>query len=284
MYRPLPPLPPPPPPTGTGRRSATVGVGADDLVSGEAVALELPASNIGLRIVSGLIDFITGYLLWFGARYLAFLLVGDTDDALVLGSLTLATIVAFVGYPTLCETVFRGKTLGHWAMGLRTVRDDAGPIGFRQALTRALIGVVEIYGCTGLPALITAAITRKNKRLGDILAGTYVISDRHRIKLPPSPAMPLALAHWAQHADMATLPPALTANIRQFLARRGTITPASRSQFASHLAAATLGFVSPAPPPDAPAEAVLEAVMAERRNRDAARIARDNRLRRRLLR
>ncbi len=40
--------------------SGTVGVGADDLVTGEAVALDLPHAGLGLRIVSGIIDLLVG--------------------------------------------------------------------------------------------------------------------------------------------------------------------------------------------------------------------------------
>ena len=37
---------------------ATIGVTEDDLVTGEAVALDLPPASIGLRILSGLLDLV----------------------------------------------------------------------------------------------------------------------------------------------------------------------------------------------------------------------------------
>src|SRR5688500_12207055 len=117
--------------------SSTVGVGADDLVTGEAVALDLPPAGIGLRLCSGILDLVVGYLAFVLFAFLAELLAGSTDDALVGAALTVATIGALVAIPTTMETLTRGKTLGHLVFGLRTVRDDAGPIGFRQAVTRA---------------------------------------------------------------------------------------------------------------------------------------------------
>ena len=134
----------------------TIGVGADDLVSGEAVALDLPPANIGLRVLSGLIDIVAGMSLWFALRYIGTALAGDTDDAMLIATLTVATILAIVAFPTAIETATRGKTLGHLALGLRTVRDDAGPISFRHALTRALVGSVELYSCMGFPALVAS--------------------------------------------------------------------------------------------------------------------------------
>ena len=53
------------------------------------------------------------------------------------------------------ETLTRGRSLGKLALGLRTVRDDAGPITFHHALVRALIGFVEIYVFSGIPAFFS---------------------------------------------------------------------------------------------------------------------------------
>ncbi|AZG46984.1 RDD family protein [Gordonia insulae] len=278
MYGPLPPTMVPPGVSGT------VGVGRDDLVSGEAVALDLPPAGIGLRMVSGLIDLVLGFAAWFALQWLSLKVVGDTDFALLAASFTLSMVTALVVVPTVMETLTRGKTVGHYALGLRTVRDDAGPIGFRHALTRALLGVVEIYGCWGLPALIAAVVTRKGKRFGDLLAGTYVIRDRHKLAAPEPIPMPPELAMWAKTADVAPLPDQLAIMVRQFLTRRDGLAPQARMLLGQRLLRDAAPFVAPAPPAGAPDEMVLAAIMAERRQRDTERLARDERLRRRLLR
>lgn len=261
----------------------TIGVGADDLVSGEAVALDLPPANIGLRVLSGLIDIIAGMSLWFALRYVGTALAGDTDDAMLIATLTVATILAIVAFPTAIETATRGKTLGHLALGLRTVRDDAGPISFRHALTRALVGSVELYSCMGFPALVASVVNRKGKRLGDLLAGTYVIRDRYKLRMPQPVPMPGYLEPWARSADIATLPPQLTLAIRQYFARRLKLTPSSRAIVLDRLVVETSRYVAPLPPPGTPGEYLLAAVLAERRRRDTERIGRENRLRQRLL-
>jgi uncharacterized RDD family membrane protein YckC len=263
--------------------SSTVGVGADDLVTGEAVALDLPHASIGLRMVSGLIDIAIGYAALIGLRLAAGPLVGGGDDALVAAVVTVMTIAAIVAIPTTFETVTRGKTIGHLALGLRTVRDDAGPIGFRQALTRAMLGVVELYACWGVPALVCALFSSKGKRFGDLLAGTYVVRDRQKIAMPPAAQMPAHLAAWASTADLAPLPDPLAVAVRQFLARAGTFTPSVRDQLGARLLEETRPYVSPPPPQGTHAEYVLMAMLAERRVRDAARLEREAALRSRLL-
>ena len=64
------------------------------------------------------------------------------------------------GLPVHVETLTRGKSLGRLVCGLRTVRDDAGPITFQHAFVRALIGFVEIYVFTGVPAFFSALMVR----------------------------------------------------------------------------------------------------------------------------
>ena len=105
-------------------------------------------------------------------------------------------------------------------MGLRTVRDDAGPISFHHSFVRQLVGVVEMWVFTGVPALISALVSSKGKRLGDYLAGTYVVRDRVPLRLPAPAQMPPQLAHWAATADIAPLPDALAVAVRQLVGAR----------------------------------------------------------------
>lgn len=263
--------------------SSTVGVGADDLVTGEAVALDLPHAGLGLRICSGLIDVVVGLVALYALQWVAYTLAGSGDDALIAAAITLAMVGALVAIPTTFETLTRGKTLGHLALGLRTVRDDAGPIHFRQALTRAMVGVVEIYGCLGMPALLCAVFNQRGKRFGDLLAGTYVVRDRQRVSLPPPAQMPPHLAAWAAGADIAPLPDSLAATIRQFLSRTGTFAPNVREELAHRLLAEARPYMAPAPPEGNHPEWVLMALLAERRTRDTARLAREQQLRERVV-
>jgi uncharacterized RDD family membrane protein YckC len=263
--------------------SSTVGVGADDLVTGEAVALDLPHAGLGLRICSGLIDLTVGLVSLYALQWAAYSLAGSGDDALIAAAITLAMVAALVAIPTTFETLTRGKTLGHLALGLRTVRDDAGPIQFRQALTRAVVGVVEVYGCFGMPALLCAVFNQRGKRFGDLLAGTYVVRDRQKVALPPPAQMPPHLAAWAAGADIAPLPDSLAATIRQFLSRTGTFAPHVREELGHRLLAEARPYMAPPPPEGNHPEWVLMALMAERRTRDTARLVREQQLRERVV-
>ena len=64
-----------------------------------------------------------------------------------------------MGYPAVFETATRGRSLGKMALGLRVVSDDGGPERFRQALFRALAGVIEIWTFAGGPAVICSLLS-----------------------------------------------------------------------------------------------------------------------------
>jgi len=263
--------------------TSTVGVGADDFVTGEAVALELPAAGIAIRALSGFLDlFVAGIALW-GGLLLVMLMTQGADDAIVgVASTVLLALVAVV-LPTTIETLTRGRSLGKLATGLRTVRDDAGPIGFRQALARALVGFVEIWAMFGVPALVSGLVSSKGKRLGDYAAGTYVVRERVHLRLPPPPMMPPHLAAWAAGADIARLPDGLAMAVRQFLMRAPLLSLQSRAALGIQLYDEVVTYLAPQPPAGTHHELVLAAVIADRRRRDAIRLQRDAALRRRLI-
>jgi uncharacterized RDD family membrane protein YckC len=258
------------------------GLGHDDLVTGEAVALDLPAATVALRVASGLIDVAVELVALVLLVLLGLRVTGSQDAALQAVATLLATVLALVVLPTAVETVTRGRSAGKLALGLRTVRDDAGPLSFRQAFLRALVGFVEIWALLGVLPLVSALVTTRGKRLGDLVAGTFVVRERFPMPQPHPVPMPPQLAAWAAGADMAPLPDGLALAVRQLLGRAATLNPGSRAALGEQLLTQTLAHVSPRPPTGEHPEVVLAAVLAERRRRDEARLARDEELRQRL--
>ncbi|MBP6996380.1 MAG: RDD family protein [Phycicoccus sp.] len=251
----------------------------DELVTGEGVSVELPVATVLSRAVSCVIDIAVSVFTLFVVLIVWAWLAPNVSDA-VISTLVLLTLVgALVVLPMTVETLSRGKSLGKLIMGLRTVRDDGGPITSRHALARALVGFVEFYVFSGAPALIAGIASSRSKRLGDMTAGTYVVSERTRLVLPAAPAMPPPLAAWAYAADIASLPPKLTVAVRQFLGRAGGLDPAARASLGRHLLDSTLAYVSPAPPTGFHPEFVLAAILADRRRRDLDRLGREDALR-----
>ncbi|MEV5361086.1 RDD family protein, partial [Micrococcus luteus] len=150
----------------------------EPMVTGDAVVLDIQIAQLPVRAVAAVIDiavmftfYVIGFILWA-------IMVADVDDALAAATLIVFTVLAFVGYPVVLEVTTRGRSLGKMALGLRVVSDDGGPERFRQALFRALASVIEIWLLAGGPAVICSMASAKGKRIGDVFAGTVVISQR----------------------------------------------------------------------------------------------------------
>jgi uncharacterized RDD family membrane protein YckC len=246
-----------------------------EVVTGEAVRLELRPATFASRAVSGTIDVLAQVGLLIALFVVAARLGGDIDDAAASALFLAIGVLVLVGVPVATETLTRGRTLGKLVMGLRTVRDDGGPIRFRHALVRGLLEFVEVFLLFGVPALFTSLISAQGKRLGDVVAGTYVVRERGAARPAPPPVMPPHLAGWAQHADIARLPDGMALAVRQFLGRAPSLHLASRRALGVELAEAISPHVAPAPPPGTHPEEFLAAVLAERRRRDVDRLARE---------
>jgi uncharacterized RDD family membrane protein YckC len=255
----------------------------DDLVTGEGVAVEVPAASVASRMASGAIDVVVTVVVLVGGLLVLGMGLGGASDAVTgIVGIVWSTVV-IVGLPAAVETFTRGRTLGKMALGLRAVRDDGGPVTGRHSLVRAMIGYVEVYLLFGMPALLTAMVHPRAKRLGDMAAGTVVVSQRATLRLTPPPGMPVQLLQWARSADIAPLPSGLTVAVRQFLSRAPGLSPQSRDTIGLDLLRATLPHVSPPPPGGLHPEVVLSAVVAERRQRDLDRLWREENLRARVL-
>lgn len=242
-----------------------------EVVTGDAVVLDVQIAQLPVRAVGALIDiavivigYVLGLMLWAAA-------LTQFDSALSTAVLLIFTVLVIVGYPLAFETATRGRSLGKIAMGLRVVSDDGGPERFRQALFRALASAVEIWMFVGSPAVISSILSPKAKRIGDIFAGTIVISERGP-RVGPPPVMPPALAWWASSLQLSGLDAGRAEVARQFLARARQLDPTLRQQMGYRIAGDVVSRIAPPPPPGAPPELVLAAVLAERHRRELARL------------
>lgn len=244
------------------------------LVTGEAVALDLRPAALPSRVVAGLVDLLGQALVLFafGALAAASSLSISSAAAEALGIVLL--VLVLIVYPVTFETLLRGRTPGKAAVGLRVVRDDGGPIGFRQAFTRGLAGAfLERPGITlFFGAVVTSLLNSQGKRIGDLLAGTVVVQERVAVRGGTVATMPPQLAGWAAQLDLSGLSTDLALSVRQFLSRADQLTPAAREDLGRRLTAAVTAAVGPAPE-GAPGWAVLSAVLAERRRREEQRMS-----------
>ena len=253
-----------------------------EVVTGEAVVLDLAVARFPVRILAEIIDivveltaisFLNGVVTFGAAKHL--------NPASAVALSLIGYVLVIIAYPVTFETLSRGKTLGKLALGIRVVSDDGGPVRFRQALIRALAAAfIEIWppvALIGMPiGLTTSMVSAKGKRLGDLFAGTFVIQERtaRRPELPAAYTyIPLPLLDWAHHVELSRLPEQTATSAGTYLRRFPRLRPAARLRLGMALTSEVFGYVSPPPPAGTPADVYLGAILTIRRVRDQARAA-----------
>jgi len=238
--------------------------GAGSIVTSEAVVLDFNLAGVGSRSLARTLDTII--------QYIAFFIIALIGIAGAIGS-GVAGIVIFLigaflvlfGYPVAMETLADGRTLGKMAAGIRVVTVEGAPVKFRHALLRALIAIIDVFLSVGGIAVVSALLTRRGQRLGDLAAGTMVIRDRTAAReataqwFPP----PVGLEAFTATVDARALTPRTYQAIRSFLARAYDMHEPQRSIMAKDLAdLARYEVRSPPPPPNTSNSMYLSAVAA----------------------
>ncbi|WP_420368131.1 RDD family protein [Curtobacterium sp. L1-20] len=239
----------------------------DELVVGEAVALDVQPAGIALRLAAALLDAVCLLALYLMLMTgLSRVWPSGLDDAWAAALSIGVFVVVLVLVPAAVETVTRGKSVGRYATGTRVVRLDGGAIGFRHPFARALVGLFELWMTLGSVALLVALFGTRPRRLGDLLAGTFVQHERAAKHRDPEVLLPIELAQWASVADVSALPQRLENRLGAFFRGAADLRPEAREATARSLAAAVAEYARPVPPVHP--EVFLAGVVVLRRERD----------------
>ncbi|MFF1381443.1 RDD family protein [Streptomyces sp. NPDC058308] len=243
-----------------------------ELVTGEAVALELRPAKLPSRALSVLIDMAVAWTVYLVVTLGIIASTSSLDDAAAAALAVATFVLILIGGPIAVETLSHGRSLGKLACGLRVVRDDGGPIRFRHALVRGAVGVVEILLTFGVVACIASLVSARGRRLGDVFAGTLVVRERvptgRAAFVPPPPPW---LAGRFSELDLSGVPEGLWLAIRQYLTRMGQLDPQVGWAMAERLAGDLVERTGAPAPYGVPPAAYLAAVVQERQARDARR-------------
>lgn len=246
--------------------TATVNAGRG-IVTPQGVVLDLETAGVGYRGVARALDI----AVLLAAGVIIFTLFTFITGTVGLVLQAIGGFVLVFGYPLVSETFFRGRTIGKWAVGLRVVTLEAGPVGFRESFIRSIFQIIDILASFGSVALVSSLLSNRSQRLGDLAAGTFVIRDPK--SLPHYPAVPftppMGTEALVSNLDVSKLRPKQERVIRSFLLRVGSLSHPARVHLGNTLAAnvsRTLGHDSAIF--GLPPEPYLVAVMAAHQLRE----------------
>ncbi|MEM1183301.1 MAG: RDD family protein [Acidobacteriota bacterium] len=143
------------------------------------VALDLPIAGVGSRFLALVVDqmALAVLLLLFVLSTVSLGALFDGQAGWVMAVLAFGTFSLQWGYFSVCEILMDGRTPGKSAVGLRTVSHLGGLPSKGAFIARNFLRSFDFL--VGLPIMV---LDRQDRRLGDLVASTLVVHDRH----PPS--------------------------------------------------------------------------------------------------
>jgi uncharacterized RDD family membrane protein YckC len=212
------------------------------IATAEGLELDLELAGLGSRGSARALDMLLQTLILI-AVWIAF---GATANDELSGAAlaivgSILTFVVIWGYDSLFEAFNSGQTPGKSRLQIRVVAESGGAINFRMAAVRNLLRIID-EGTLFLVAFLTIARSKRNQRLGDMLAGTLVIRDAPEAGTDGSESeLQLRESSWrvletASGWDTTAVGSEDLAVVRQFLLRRPVLPPERRRSLASALA------------------------------------------------
>ena len=232
---------------------------AAGIVTPEAVLLEFRTAGLATRSLAKLVDLF--FMAIAAGAVVAFAAIarqagGPTASAIVL---SLGLFVTVILGPALVESLSGGVTPGKSMMGLRVLTVEGGPVSFRHAFVRGVMQIIELP--TGA-AVFVALSNQRSQRLGDLAAGTFVISERAAVAntTPIAFFPPDGLEHYCRTIDTSTVTSEQFLLLRNFLLRVGELDQAARVSLGHRLAGPLARACAAVVPPDLPTETFLVCV------------------------
>jgi len=240
----------------------------------EQIALEFPLAGLGSRGLALCIDSLIQLIVALVTVIIVRLALPDLDQTwigaknwLIAGELFLLFCL-YWGYFAAFEILWNGQTPGKRQVKVRVIHSSGRPITAFEGIARNLLRAIDSFGLYAV-GCIMCAIDKKNRRIGDLVAGTVVV---HEVEEQ-------SVSYWYGDAKSASTPQVnhtvsvLTDQefqlIEAFLSRRLDIPNLQRLQSAQMIAN-RIGDRLNIPKTERPVdEAFLEEV--SRRYRDSSR-------------
>jgi hypothetical protein len=169
----------------------------------------------------------------------------------------------YYGYFAIFEVIWNGQTPGKRTVHIRVIKESGRPITPAESVARNMMRIVDqlpfFYGI----GIASAVISKQNKRLGDLVAGTIVVNERTLQDIKPlweAAKNPGTVKYGSER-----LSPEEFALIESFLNRRDALEPGVRYRMAEQIATRIKGRLAIQPADMLSSEKLLEAIASERR-------------------
>lgn len=144
------------------------------------ISIDQNTAHLGDRMLAYIID---SFIILVYTILMIWLLLSLEIDFSDMWALYLALSLPAFLYYLLLETFMDGKTVGKSLLHIRVVKIDGSKPNFSSYFVRWIMRIVDVVLTSGGVAVLTILIRGKGQRVGDIAAGTTVISEKKRVSL-----------------------------------------------------------------------------------------------------
>jgi uncharacterized RDD family membrane protein YckC len=151
------------------------------------VNINFTAASVGDRILGQLLDSLVKIA--YGIMVYIIVQIFSLDNLFDgLDQWSIIAIISVIGLPIMFysliqESLWEGQTIGKKLMKVKVIKLDGYQAGFGDYLIRWLFRLIDISVGNGVIGLITIVSSSKNQRLGDMAAGTAIISLKNNINI-----------------------------------------------------------------------------------------------------
>lgn len=144
------------------------------------ISINQNTAHLGDRMLAFIID--TFIIAVYTILMFMLLFSLDVDMGDMWALYMVISLPAFLYYVVL-ETFMDGKTVGKSLMKIRVVKLDGSKPNFSSYFVRWILRIVDVALSSGGIAVLTILIRGNGQRVGDIAAGTTVISEKKRVSI-----------------------------------------------------------------------------------------------------
>lgn len=144
------------------------------ITTSQNIDIDYEIAGVGPRILAYIIDFLL-FVLIFIAVAIGNGVIHNMNNSFALGLSIIIVVVFYIFYDLLCEIFMNGQSIGKKIMKIKVISLDGGRPSVGQYILRWLFRIIDFGLTWGGCGLITAAVSEKNQRIGDMVAGTTVI-------------------------------------------------------------------------------------------------------------
>lgn len=149
------------------------------------VNINFNTANPGERLLAFVIDLCI-FIVYITVVFVSINLTGlgkylDTIDRIGQAAIQSIIFLPVMFYSLYMETLFEGQSIGKRALKIKVIKIDGYQAGFSDYLIRWLFRIIECNFF--LIGLITMLVNKGSRRVGDLAAGTAVISLKNDIKI-----------------------------------------------------------------------------------------------------